>query len=85
VIGANVRSKLFVTPQLKVPHHFIEGFAIRRARRAEDPGALRAAKTSKMLFLNPLQLPNHGACITPPRLSDTRLPSAFPCAVKKDA
>jgi hypothetical protein len=66
VIGANVQSKLFVTPQLKVPHHFIEGIAISRARRVEDPGALGAAKTSKMLFLNPLQLPIHGDCIAPP-------------------
>jgi hypothetical protein len=54
VIGANVQFKLVVTPQLKVPHHFIERVAIRRARRVEDPGALGAAKTSKMLLLNPL-------------------------------
>jgi hypothetical protein len=58
VIGADVQAKLFVTPQLKVPHHFIERFSIRCTGRVEDPAALGAAKTSKMLLLNPLQLPN---------------------------
>jgi hypothetical protein len=40
VIGANMQSKRFVTLRLKVPHHFIERFAVGRAGRVEDPGAL---------------------------------------------
>jgi len=88
VIGANVRLKLVITPQLKVLHHFIERFAIRRARRVEDPGALGAAKTSKMLFLNPLQLPSHSpASLRGPvcRMPHTHLPSGVSSRSQEDS
>jgi hypothetical protein len=42
VFGANMRFKLFVALQLKVPQHFIERFSNGRLRGFEDPGAFRA-------------------------------------------
>jgi hypothetical protein len=60
-----MQCKLVVALQLKVPHHFIEKFARERASRVEDPSALGAAKTPKVLFLNPYQLATHDA---PPSL-----------------
>jgi hypothetical protein len=60
VIPANVRRKLFVALRLEVAHHFIEGSAGGRSRRFEPPATFGAAKTSKMLVLDPYQLPAHG-------------------------
>jgi len=80
VNGANVRCKLPIAPQFKVPHHFIERLARGRAGRVEDPGALGATPTSKTLPFNPNQFPVHdSAASLSPTLSDrmpsTRLPS----------
>jgi hypothetical protein len=67
VMGANMRFKFPVAPQLKVPHHFTERCAGGWARRVEDPGAFGATPTSKTLLFNPYQLPIHGPlfrCVT---------------------
>jgi hypothetical protein len=66
-MGANMRCKFPVAPQLKVLYHFTERCAGGWARRVEDPGAFGATPTSKTLLLNPYQLPIHGPlfrCVT---------------------
>jgi hypothetical protein len=59
MIGANMQRELFVAPHLKVAHHLIDGCAIRRAGRAEDPSAFGATKTLKTRLLDPCQRPAH--------------------------
>jgi hypothetical protein len=75
VIGANMQCKLPVALQLEVAHHFIEGFASRRARSVEDPATLGATKTPKTPLFNPYQLPTHGP-LCRCALTTNRLPSS---------
>ena len=60
VIGANMQSKLFVSLQLEVAHHFVERLAGGRIRGFEPPATFRATKTPKPRLINPYQLPAHG-------------------------
>ena len=48
--------KRLVALQLKVLHQFVKGIARGRARRAEPPGAFRAAPTPKTVFFDPNEL-----------------------------
>src|SRR5271168_2598854 len=60
VIGASMQCELSVALQLKVLHHFIEGFANGSTRRLKDPCAFGTPKAPKTLSVNPYQLPIHG-------------------------
>jgi len=60
VFGANMQCERFVALQLKVPHHFIERCARGRSRRFEPPATFGAAKSTKILLLNPHQFSAHG-------------------------
>jgi hypothetical protein len=60
VIGANMGRKLFVALQLEVPHHFIERFTRGpQLNKIKPPGAIRASKTAKTVFVDPYKLAWH--------------------------
>jgi len=60
VVGANMRGKIPVALQLKIPHHFVKRCARGCTRSHESPAALGASKTPKTLFFNPNQFSTHG-------------------------
>jgi hypothetical protein len=66
-----MQRKLFVALQFEVAHHFVEGYATGRARRFKSPVTLGTTEATKMLLINPYQVPAHGfLCRCAPALSD---------------